>query len=889
MRGEQPILAFNRGILSRLAMARVDLRRYPMSAEIQTNWMPRVLGSTMLRPGLEYITATNGNLRAKFLDFVFAVDDTAIIELTSLTMRVLVDEVPITRPAVTTAVTNGTFDTNLTGWTDIDETLSASQWVTGGYMGLTGRSGNYAGRRQAVTVPADSIDVVHALRVVVERGEVDVLVGSSAGGEQYFRVTLGKGTHSLAFTPTGDIHIDILAFTEYESLVASVEFEAAGVMELPTPWGADDLSMVRKDQSGDVIYLACDGHQQMKIERRGTTSWSIVTYEPESGPFRVVNTSGTTISNSTVRGTTTLTASQRLFKAGHIGALFRLESNGQDVSDQFAVDEQVGDKIIVTGVGDTREFAIELTFGAAAGTITLQRSVGDTDVWEDTSNTYTVDTSTTFNDALDNQIIAYRLKCTAYTSGTIDGQLRYEFGSIVGVVRIVDVTNATTASAVVLRTLGNIGTLGNSATTNWREGSWSDYRGYPSSVAFDEGRLWWAGKDKWYGSVTDDFANFDPDYEGDAGPIQRSIGTGPVDTIAWLLALQRLTAGTDGSVIVGRSSSFDEPLTPSNFNPKIGLTQGSERVQALRIDDTGVFVQRGGHRVLAMSSSQDMTGGYTVEDLSQLAPDVLEPGVVAFGIQRQPDTRIHCVRSDGTVAVMVYDKTEDVKCWILVETDGVVQDVLVMPGSDGEDAVYYVVLRNINGSLVRYLERWAREDECVGGDVNKIADCFVEYDGSNLDHLEGEEVIGWFEGVAYPAEGEDPIVVSGGVATGIPSGAIVGLGYESLYKSAKLAFLAQPGETPLGARKKVHSLALVLADTHQLGIQFGQNFTTMDSLPKMQEYAEVDDDTVHEAWNLEPVNVPGTWTVDARLCLKGQAPYPCTILGAVVGMNSNGS
>jgi hypothetical protein len=45
------LLAFNRGLQSRLGLARIDLERTALAAEVQTNWMPRSLGSMMLRPG----------------------------------------------------------------------------------------------------------------------------------------------------------------------------------------------------------------------------------------------------------------------------------------------------------------------------------------------------------------------------------------------------------------------------------------------------------------------------------------------------------------------------------------------------------------------------------------------------------------------------------------------------------------------------------------------------------------------------------------------------------------------------------------------------------------------------------------------------------------------
>ena len=884
MRGEQPLLAFNRGMISPLALARVDLRRYPLAAETQTNWMPRVLGSAMLRPGLQYLGSTYGDAKSKLIPFIFAADDVAWLELTDSQMRVWVDEEVVTRQSVSTTIANSSFATDVASWVDIDQASNAeSQWVTGGYLGLRGYGGNSAGRRQSVSVASADRGTVHGLRVVVARGVVNVLVGSTAGADDYFSVTLEEGTHSLAFTPTGNISIDIVAFTEYESLVSSCSIDTAGDLVLPTPWPEADLGMVRFDQSGDVVFVACDGYQQRKIERRGATSWSVVTYLSETGPFRAINTSGTTISNTTIRSTTALTASQPLFRSDHVGALFRLESNGQDVSRSYTALNDEGDKIVVTGVGDARNVTVTATFdGGDTMTLTLQRSVGDTGVWEDTTNTYSSTTSTTFNDTLDNQIVAYRLKCTAFTGGSVPASLRYAYGSIVGVVRIIEVLSSTSANASVLKTLGNLGTVGNSATLNWYEGAWSDYRGWPSAVALCEGRLWWAGKDKWYGSVTDDFSNFDPDYEGDAAPIQRSIGSGPVDTINWLLPLQRLMAGTDGSVVAGRSSSLDEPLTAANFNPKPAITQGSARVQAQKIDDTGVFVQEGGRRVFSLAPSVELNATYGVEDLTQLVPEVTSSGIVSVAVQRKPDTRIHCVRTDGKVAVMIYDKTEDVKCWVLVETDGVVEDAIVLPGSDGENAVYYVVKRTIGGATKRYVERWAREDECIGGATNKLQDSFVVYDGSNLTHLEGESVVGWSQGVAY-----GPITVSGGVASGLPIGATVGLSYEARYKGTKLAFLAQPGESGLPSKKRAHSIALLLANTHPLGITFGQDFDTMDSLPGMEAYAEVDPDTVWDHYNYEAITMPGTWTVDARLCLKATAPYPCTLLGAIVGMSSN--
>lgn len=115
-RNNVSLLAFNRGILSPLALARTDIERVALSAEVQTNWMPRLLGSMMLRPGTTYIGRTRNDLKARFVPFVFATDDTALLEFTDTTMRVWLDEDMeelVTRDSVSSVITNGSFTTDL--------------------------------------------------------------------------------------------------------------------------------------------------------------------------------------------------------------------------------------------------------------------------------------------------------------------------------------------------------------------------------------------------------------------------------------------------------------------------------------------------------------------------------------------------------------------------------------------------------------------------------------------------------------------------------------------------------------------------------------------------------------------------------------------------------
>lgn len=879
------LLAFNRGIVSPLALARVDIDRLALAAETQTNWMPRSLGSMMLRPGTEYIASTQGNAKAEYIPFIFSTNDTAAIEITDGTMRVFVDDALVGRDHVASAVTNGTFDSDLSGWTDADESGATSDWATGGYMALVGTGFNSAIRYQEITVGLLAQNKEHALRIVVESGPVILRVGTSAGDDSYLSETLKAGTHSLVFTTVGNFFIQFSNAEKYAVLIDSVSIEAAGTMTIPVPWEEADLGSLRWDQSADVIFVACNGHQQRRIERRGVKSWSVVKYEPDDGPFFSYNQTDVRLTPSALSGDITVTASRAFFQDGHDGALFRIDSVGQKVEESLTGEDQFSDEIRVTGVGATRAFTITRA-GTWTATLTLQRSVAEPGAWVDVAS-YTGNGSSTYNDALDNQIIYYRIgiKAGDFTSGTADVSLEFSGGSRTGIFRITGISTATSAIARVIVELG-----GTDASSAWAEGMWSDYRGYPSAVALYEGRLWWAGKDRIWGSVSDEYESFNDEVSGDSGPIIRAIGAGPVDVINWLLPLQRLIVGTDGAEKSARSTSFDEPLTPTNINLKDASTQGAAFVAPAKVDSRGVFVQRSGNRVYVMEYDLNNNDYQTIE-LSLLAPNIGKPSIVKVVVQRQPDTRIHCVRSDGKVAIHVFDPVENVSCWVLYETDGDVETAFVLPGSD-EDDVYYQVKRTINGSTVRYLEKWAQEDECVGGATNKLLDSFTSYVNDEFpattltaQHLKGKTVSVWGNSKYIGDFVADSS--SGSFAIGEEvTEAYYGLPYTADFKSTKLAYASGLG-TALVQRKKINQLGLILANTHHLGIQYGPDFDTLDDLPLVEDGAEVATDTIHEQYDHDMFEFNGEWNTDARLCLRAQAPKPCTILAAVMSIQTN--
>jgi hypothetical protein len=726
------------------------------------------------------------------------------------------------------------------------------------------------------------------LRIVIARGPVTLRVGSTSGDDDYISETsLGTGTHSLAFTPTGNFFIRIMSRRSYSVVVDSVTVEAAGTMQVTTTWDEDDFPLMRRTPSGDIIYVTCAGQQQRRIERRSTRSWSVVKYEPETGPFRNVNVTPITLTPSALTGDISITASKPYFKPTNVDSLIRIQSTGQTVTASISAQDTFTNYIRVNGVEGQRSFGVTIT-GTFVATLTLQYSVGEPGIWVDVG-TYTTPDSTSFNDDLDNQVIYYRIgvKAGDYTSGTAVATLAFTSGSIIGIARVTIYSSPTSVTAVVLSDFGAI-----TASSDWWEGRWSERRGWPSAVCLHESRMGMFGRDNIDMSISDQYEDFDDDFEGDAGPISRSIGEGPIETIPWALSLTRLIIGTLSSAaniealkiqgnnpLAGRSSSLEEPLTPTNFNLKT-------------TSPTGMFVDTSTTRLMELKFDLN-ENDYIPEDLCVAVPDLNEAGIVGIAVQYKPDMRIHCWRADGTVAVMVRDRAENVICWLELETDGFVEDVCVMPGTV-EDRVYYVVRR---GSY-RFIEKFALESECRGGTANKQADAFIHGTQTasatitGLDIHEGKDVIVWADGRDFSPT-EDGVQRTYEVSDGAieldeaVTEYVVGLPYEARWKSSKLAFAAALGNS-LNVLGKIDHIGFILLDTHAQGLRYGPSFDELDGLPLIENEEEVDYDTIHDEYDEPGMEFDGDWDSDPRICLVATAPRPCTVSAVTLSQVKSG-
>lgn len=886
---------FNIGVQDRTALPRVDLERMRLAAEDQTNLLCRATGPGFMRPGLQYLTPSAGSAECRLKEFIFGATDAALFEFTSLALRVFVDDQVVTRAAVSSTVTSGDFSSS-TGWTTTG-VGGGTATITGGKLLLNSVNVNAIAKcGQLVTTSSPGTE--HALRIVVDNGPVTFRCGSTTGGDEYISETsLATGEHSLAFTPSGSFYIQFSSTNIVTNkIVDSIQIEAAGTMVIPTPWTLADLPNIRIAQSADVCFVACTGLQQRKIERRSQRSWSVAMYVVDDGPFQLTGRAGIRLKPTALNGNTTLTASASYFNSQHVGAMFKLSHSGQKVNQNLSSEDSYTDAIRIAGIGFDRDFSF-LISGTWSGTIMLQRSYDGPDTGFVQVTTYTVNGLVSYSDTDDNSIYWYRLGFTTgnYTSGTANILLAYDGGGGFGICRVTGYTSETQVSVEVLKSFKEL-----TYTLDWSEGEWSDNYSWPSAVVLSDGRLWWSGQDRIWGSVSDAFDSYDEETEGDSGPISRSISTGGVNDTKWMMSLQRLIVGTEGAVCTVKSSSLDEPLTPTNFGIRDSSTTGVAALDPIKIDTRGIFVERAGNALMELTFDGTVSD-YQATQISKLTTDLFGSGVKSISVQRRPDTRIWIVLLDGTCVCMVYEPAQEVLAFIPIITDGLFESVAVLPDLI-QDRVYFSVNRTINGSDVRYIEKMARDSEVKPSTLCKTVDAFAS--GTNTPasmtlavgaHLIGESVVVWADGAPletstgvpaqFTVDGSGEIIVPNAVTNWV-----AGLPYRARWKSARLAY-GGDGGTAMLMKKSVASVGMILTDFVRSGIKVGASFDDpyrgLDHLPLMTDNETQPAIVLSTIRDEETFTFAGEWNTDSRVCMELSSPYTGTFLGLVLTITTN--
>lgn len=886
--------ALNAGAVDIDSLSRIDLEKMRLAGQHPVNnFFPRALGPMSLRPGLEHLSALSASYR--MVEFIRDSDTTALLLFGNETILVYdSDGQPVTVANASTTITNPDFVSGSGGWTDVSDTgdgtdATATMTASAG-VNLVATKYRTAAIQQSVSVILADQAVAHTIRIVVTRGPIFFRVGTTAGDEDVLtEQRLMTGTHKLTFTPNAaTIYLRFRSEEAVTRIVDECRFEhtalgGAGNLSLPAPWTSSELEFLAWDQSADVLFVGDGTYQPRRIERRGATSWSIVLYQTRNGPLKTPSTNKVTLTPSAQTGNGTLTSNVAYFKPSHVGALFEISHEQQNISEEVNGLNQSTDflkfnGIFISGSGETgRNLTYSITATGWTGDIALERSL-DGELWDVIITKTGTTVATSYNDTQSNLLVYYRFRVTSYTAGSAIVTLSYAGGLKIGQVRCTGYTSATSVSYEVINPLGATVT-----TPLWRGPAWSDDLGWPRVPRFRDDRLHWflGGRD--YASIVDDYDNYDDSREGDSAPISRSVGAGADEGVRWALDMDKFVAGTSGFVAAIQASDFGEVLTPTSYTVRRGPTLGASFVPPVQVDDVAVMADKTNTRLYDVSVPAGESKLKST-DLSRLNPSAVSVGIVDMAVQRQPETRVYVVLSDGTCAVLTFDRADNVIAYTTLDTDGTIEDVAVLPGATQDD-VYFIVLKNSTRRLVRLAGEAVQR--AVG--TCTLLDHYKVLTGSissitGATHLASQTVSVWADGQRR----SDVALNGSGVGSlgATYSRVVYGVSYDAEYLSVKLAYAAQLG-TAIGQTKIIKTATPILSNSCLDGIRIGSDSTNCYQLPPYVNGALRTTNQFFTHYDEEPFPIPSDWDTDSRIYIKAiSAEGPATIQAIVFDLET---
>lgn len=454
--------------------------------------------------------------------------------------------------------------------------------------------------------------------------------------------------------------------------------------EIATPWLSADLTNadgtfgLRFTESNDVVYICHQNYAPRKLSRSGPTSWSIATLVPTNGPFKIINTSASTVYASGQTGSVSVVASSGIFTSAMVGSLF-----------------YIGQKSV-----------LNIKLWEAGKSITAgdrRRSNG--------MNYVALNTATT-GGAKPN-----------HTSGAVyDGdtgvQWQYEdpgygYGIITGF------TSTSQVTLNVIKSIPFYAVGAGNASTLWAYGAWSDVEGWPSQVNFYKERLVFGrGQNIWL-SVSGDYENFSS--KDDSGnvvadmAISLTLQSDKVNNLQWMSSNDALLCGTAGGEFAVQSITTNLPFGPDNVTAPTVSSFGSRNMIPVKIGEATLFIQRSGIKLRDIIYDY-ISNKFTSTDQNVMADHITQGGITQIAYQQEPYSIVWGVRADGRLVAMTYSREQfdspPYGGWHNHPIGGTfaggpaqVESLAVIPSPAGDkDEVWLIVKRTINGATKRYIE-----------------------------------------------------------------------------------------------------------------------------------------------------------------------------------------
>ena len=278
-----------------------------------------------------------------------------------------------------------------------------------------------------------------------------------------------------------------------------------------------------------------------------------------------------------------------------------------------------------------------------------------------------------------------------------------------------EITGFTSATVVTVEILKDTGST--SGSNDWSLGAFSSTTGHPSCVSFFEQRLVFAATlnnpQTVYFSKSGDYENMDANIGGtvaDDDAIIYTIASNQVNAIRFMAAGRTLIIGTAGGEFTVSGGGDNDAVTPTNILIKKQSNHGAANTDAIAVANATLFLQRAKRKIRELAYNFDVDG-YIAPDLTILAEHITEGGIVEMAYQEEPLAIIWCVRNDGELIALTYQREQEVVAWHRHVFGGafgtdkaVCESVAVIPTEDSEYELYMIIKRTINGATTRYVE-----------------------------------------------------------------------------------------------------------------------------------------------------------------------------------------
>lgn len=356
------------------------------------------------------------------------------------------------------------------------------------------------------------------------------------------------------------------------------------------------------------------------------------------------------------------------------------------------------------------------------------------------------------------------------------------------------------------------------ANGNWEyltgfEDVWSSSRGYPKTVAFHRGRLWFGGTTSrpqtLWGSKVSLYFDFNLGSLYDDEGIDATLDTNQVNQIVNLKSsngnLLIFTTGDEFAVVTSAGSN----ITPSNFFPVTISQFGSEPgFDTGVIDSHNIFVQRGGKSIIRYTydTIQQLSDS---ENITLLSTHLMD-SPLDFAVRKSTSTEetnlILYINGSNQLVMGTILFSQNIIGFSKRETASTVSGAFLNVGVDQSD-IYCVVQRTVDGTTHKYLER-LQDDLLLDSSVSYTSGLPTS-SFSGLDHLEGETVKVIADGSVLGDE-----VVSGGAVTidrDAETTCEIGLDFTPTVKTLPIEVPSLG--TKIGKRKRISETVLRLKDT----------------------------------------------------------------------------